>query len=429
MSLIQTSIASRFFSAVVAEGRVHEYLRMGIGEHLFANDGEKAMFAFIDNHVRAHGALPQPETVLSHVGIKLPTPKEPASYYLEGLKLRFQETQVERTLADVSKVLEDGGVKAAPTALDLFAKAANASTLALYAANIVDMRSAVGDALTAYFTIKSGKKIEGIVTSGWPRLDAISGGMRDGDLISIAARPGVGKSWCLLWKALRAWDEGKTVLFVSMEMNVELVRERVAALIAAVPYQDLKTGKLAPAHEKTLASVVDAAKGMATGFYVVDGNLSANVADIEALARQLKPQAIYIDGGYLLRHPTERDRYKRVAENVDLMKQRLCILAPTVVTWQLKRTEGNKTKEPDEYDLEDIAYADAIGQASSLVLAVFDPGNGVNYEEDDTDATRLIRILKGRSGETGEFSIYWRFKKTTEFDEVPPASVSLVGIA
>lgn len=425
MSLVQTGMAARFFSAVLAENRVHEYLRMGIGAHLFINDGERAIYEFVDKHVRSHGALPKPETVESHIGVKLKSQKEPASYYLEGLLLRFQETQVETTLAEVSKVLQDGGEKAAPTALKLFGEAANASSMAYYAANLVDMRVAAADALAAYNAKKTGQTVEGIVTTGWGRLDTISGGYRAGDLISIAARPGVGKSWCLLWQALKAWSEGKTVLFVSMEMNIELVRERVAALISALPYQKLKEGTLSPEQEAVLAQVANVAKGMNSGFYVVDGNLSANVQDIEALTRQFRPDAIYIDGGYLLRHPTERDRYKRVAENVDLIKQRLAIHAPTVVTWQLKRNDRKEPKEPDEYDLEDIAYADAIGQASSLVLAVFDPIEGVNYEYDDTDATRLIRILKGRSGEIGDFSIYWRFKKTTDFDEVPPASISL----
>jgi len=42
----------------------------------------------------------------------------------------------------------------------------------------------------------------------------------------------------------------------------------------------------------------------------------ASVEDVWMLARQLKPDAIFVDGGYMLTHPHEQDPYRRVAKNV-----------------------------------------------------------------------------------------------------------------
>ena len=104
---------------------------------------------------------------------------------------------------------------------------------------------------------------------------------------------------------------------------------------------------------------------MRAPFYVVDGNLAATVEDIWALARQLKPDAIFIDGAYLVKHPKERDRYRRVAENAELMKSELAALAPTVCSWQFAKSAAKKNKKQGEKpDLEDIGYTDAIAQVS-----------------------------------------------------------------
>jgi hypothetical protein len=56
-----------------------------------------------------------------------------------------------------------------------------------------------------------------------------------------------------------------------------------------------------------------------------------------------------------------------------------------------------------QHRLGDRAYADAIGQVSSLVLGLF---------EDDTVETlkrRNVKVLKGRNGETGSFITNWDF--------------------
>jgi hypothetical protein len=46
-------------------------------------------------------------------------------------------------------------------------------------------------------------------------------------------------------------------------------------------------------------------------------------------------------------HPTERDMYKRVAENATLIKKRICDLAPTICSWQFARPKKEAmSKEP-----------------------------------------------------------------------------------
>lgn len=426
MSFASKSLGALFFAAVVKGVTPCSYLQMGISEKLFPVEAEASLFKFFDAHVRKHASLPAAATILAHTGVKLPDVKEPPSYYLEGLQRRYTEDSVERTMTAVSEVITEQGADGAQAALDILRSAVREHDMVQAGRAMTDLRETLALGYDQYLRIEAGQQFEGAVRTSWPSLDNSARGFSQGDLVGICARPGIGKSWMLLWVALSAWQDGKTVLFGSMEMSIDIVRERVLAMVAELPYTKLQQGTLEDAHKARIVDALGNVSQLAHGFYVVDGNLSAQVTDMEVIARQVGADAIYVDGAYLLKHPTERDRYRRVAENVDLIKQRLCAIAPTFTTWQLKRQESKKEKSVDDFDLEDIAYADAIGQACSVVLAIFDETEGdIDYSEDDTNCTRTIRVLKGRSGETGKFYVYWRFKKTTNFDEIPSADVSL----
>ena len=139
------------------------------------------------------------------------------------------------------------------------------------------------------------------------------------------------------------------------------------------------------------------------------------------MAVQLKCDQVYIDGAYLLKHPNKKlDRYTKVAENVELIKQRTSDLEiPTVASYQFARTAKKQNKSSfkgatavqDEAGLEDIAFSDAIGQISSIVLGLF------QEESVETLEKRKIRVMKGRNGEVGSFDIHWDFN-SLNFDQV-----------
>jgi hypothetical protein len=100
-----------------------------------------------------------------------------------------------------------------------------------------------------------------------------------------------------------------------------------------------------------------------------------------------------------------------VSENADLLHNRIAAeIGPVVASWQFART-ASKKKKGEEVTLEDIAYADAIGQASSIVMGIFEE------ETVETLKQRRVKILKGRNGETGEFLANWNFDKM-DFSQV-----------
>ncbi len=147
-------------------------------------------------------------------------------------------------------------------------------------------------------------------------------------------------------------------------------------------------------------------------FHVVDGNLTASVADLHALCRQLKPDFVVIDGAY----PDASHRARplqRVAENASLIKQHICDLAPTACSWQfarplkVRRVTRRSSRRPAT-----TSATPTRSCSSPLALGLMQP------ESAETIKQREVSILKGRNGETGSFSVNWNFDWTTDFSEV-----------
>jgi replicative DNA helicase len=423
-----SSFGKSFLSAVLAEKSVSNFVGLGNISHLFQGT-ETEVANFISGFVKQHAQLPAPETVQLHTGEALAPMPEPSSYYLDLLEARHVEREVKKALHGANEKLKSQDPFGAK---DLLRSSIMSLTAQSMGKQIADFRHSY-DLIISTFAQQMTKESTGSFMFGWPYLDELSGGLGIGDMASMVGRPQKGKTWALLYAALYGWKQageatvaavkaGKdplppkigSRLFVSMEMASLPIQQRLAAFVAQVEPIKLKKGALSSIGVTNMKNGLTRIQHYGSPFYVVDGNLTATVEDIWALARQLDVEAILIDGGYLIKHPTERDRFRRVAENAELIKKELCPLAPTIVSWQFARS-ATKKKKGEKADLDDIGYTDAIAQVSSLVLGLL---------EKDTIETlkqRSIEILKGRNGETGSFNTAWEFDKMnfTQIIETP----------
>jgi hypothetical protein len=403
-----------FISAVLAEGSVAGLLQFGDMEGLFKAN-EVPVYKFVREFVKQYQALPAPETILAHVDEALVPHKEPSAYYYDLIVMRDTEHRLKKAMQSASENLQPSN-KDPNKALLALTTAVMDLVSRRQAKQVVDFRDA-HDALIADYVAKWKTPDHYGIQFGWPTLDNMMGGLVKGDLVSIIGRPAVGKTWQLLYSALYGWVQGmamadptphdiqnQTRLFVSMEMNPLAIQQRLAAMFTHLPASQIKHAGLTTANLAKFKDGLVQIKGHHAPFWVVDGNLTATVEDIWMLARQLKPGGIWIDGGYLLKHPYVKDRYQRVAENADLVKQELCAIAPTTVSWQFAKSAAKKDKKKGEKaGLEDIGYSDAIAQVSSVALGVFQD------ESVETLMHRVIDILKGRNGEVGKFTTNWDF--------------------
>jgi replicative DNA helicase len=404
------TVGKDFLAAVAAKGTISDILQQGPITHLFTGT-EVEVWKFVHEFVKKYGSFPTPETIQAHTSIELPTVSEPPAYYRDLMETRYVEMSLKTAMKTASEALQPGAAGAS-AALGGMTETILKLLRTQNGASIADLRDALDLLMPAYKQQSTGAGGEALML-GWPYLDEMTGGLRKGDLVSFIGRPALGKTWQMLFGALYGWltaeanpeHPGVSRMFVSMEMNVLPVEQRLASMVFATPFDKIKKAQLSTAFPDNLTKFtknLKTLKGFKKPFWIVDGNLTSTVDDILILVRQLKPDAIFIDGAYLLQHPKAQDRYKRVAENVDLLKRDIAAEAPCVCSWQFNR-DATKKKGGDEAGLEDIGYTDAIPQHSALVLGLFES------DSVETLKHRRIKVLKGRSGETGQFMVKFDF--------------------
>ncbi len=412
-----------FVSAVLAEGSVAGLLQYGPIDHLF-KASEIEVYQFVRAFVKQYQSLPSEETIEAHTGETLVGHLETSAYYFDLLEARHIELEIKRLAKKSTDFLLPEN-KDAGQALQVLTEGVMKLVAHKVQKQVVDFRDAY-DIVVADFVSKWNVGDQHGLHMGWPYLDKLTGGLVKGDVASFVGRPAAGKTWQMLYAAYHGWRKAaethdpatdQSRMFVSMEMGTLPIQQRLAALHAHIAAFKLKSGGLGSVSFKKLKKGLTEIKGYGAPFYVVDGNLTATVEDIWMLARQLKPAGIFIDGAYLVKHPNERDRFRRVAENADLIKSELAPIAPTVCSWQFARSASKKSKKKGEkVDLDDIGYTDAIGQVSSLVLGLFEE------ESIETIKRRKVEVLKGRNGEVGSFITKWDFENML-FDEIEQVDV------
>jgi len=72
------------------------------------------------------------------------------------------------------------------------------------------------------------------VPTGYRNIDRIINRIREGELIIVAGRPSMGKSALALGIALNAAKDGKTVLYVSLEMGHRSLIERAIGMMGDI---------------------------------------------------------------------------------------------------------------------------------------------------------------------------------------------------
>lgn len=242
--------------------------------------------------------------------------------------------------------------------------------------DIKDVNVVIEELLDTFKKIKEQKKGDVLgLDTGFDSLNKMIKGFKDGDLVIIAARPGMGKtSICLNFidKALRN-ENG--VVFFSLEMPAVQILQRMLSARTLIPLQKIITGDLNDLEWERVSSACD--EYSKKTFYVYDSGY-ASVSDISAVLRRLKNQhnniklcvVDYIGLMMGANSSKFQDRHLQVAE----ISRGLKLLArdlemPIIALSQLNRSlESRSNKRPM---LSDLRESGAIEQDADTILFVY----------------------------------------------------------
>jgi replicative DNA helicase len=236
----------------------------------------------------------------------------------------------------------------------------------------------------------------GLVKTSWPALDEqLSGGLRVGELVVVAANTSVGKS--LFGGALAraaAQDGIRTVMF-TLEMTRDEVMARWVADVGTVQLTDLMEHRLGP-EDRYRAK--QAAGRIEEWPLWVDDTPGLSVAQIRARCQQLgNPGLVVVDQLSLmapadLKVSREQQLSRLSWELKELAKQLGC---PVVALHQLnsepsKRLGGRPAKE-------DLRESRAVGHNASKILLL--------WRRDDEPGDITVIVDKHRNGPTGDVKL------------------------
>ncbi len=270
------------------------------------------------------------------------------------------------------------------------------------------------------------------IPSGFKDVDDLFHGFRGGDLVILAARPGVGKTSFALNLATNAAKSGATVTFLSLEMSAAQLVQRILCSEARVNLSKLRSGFIA---EGDWGALAEASGKLSQLDMFIDDTPGLSVLEARAKGRRelhgLKEgQKGLIIVDYLqLMQPGPMTANKSTNDQVSEISRGLKILAkemnmPVLALSQLSRAieQRGKDKRPMLSDLRDSG---AIEQDADIVMFIDRSMNEIEAESEsrpDLGMAKLI-VAKHRNGATRDIDLAFNPEFTKFMDFIDDSRV------
>lgn len=243
------------------------------------------------------------------------------------------------------------------------------------------------------------------LSTGFTDLDALLGGMRESELLILAARPSMGKS-ALAMNIAEHVSRETTTLFVSLEMSAIDLTDRVLCGLAKVNCSRARGGNLTQDERK---QICEAMAKLSVHRLVIDDTATRSMTEIAALARRYKRKQnlglLIVDYLGLIQPENHRDpreiQVAKIARRLKSLARELNI--PVLCLAQLNRqTEATNGGRPR---LSNLRESGAIEQDADVVMFVHRAGY---YDKQAAPGEAEIIIAKQRTGPTGVAHLVWQ---------------------
>lgn len=253
----------------------------------------------------------------------------------------------------------------------------------------------------------SGTKDQFLPT-GFADLDEqLDGGMREGELIIIGARPSMGKTALALAIGEYAAKLGKTVAMFSLEMKRQALYERRVSAESGVPLSKIKRpDRMTDQDWSDMSATVEALKKRP--FYVNDRstlNINTLRTKVRALKRRHGLRLLIVDYLGLMDGSNPKDnRTTQLGEVTRNLKRLANELGLTVLL--LAQLNREVEKRPDQMPImSDLRDCGEIEQDADIVLF---PHRPIHLKPSLGEPWRYyacLRVAKQRSGATGDLNL------------------------
>ena len=259
------------------------------------------------------------------------------------------------------------------------------------------------------------------ISTGFEKIDHMTSGLQNSDLIIIAGRPSMGKSALAISMAEYVGIEQKQgVAIFSLEMSKEQLVQRMLCSQARVDAHKVRSGFLAPADWPKLTA---AAGRLSESKIFIDDTPAISILELRAKARRLKAnqgiELIILDYLQLMRSTIQSESRQQEISEISRSLKALAreLSVPVIALSQLSRAvESRQDHKPQ---LSDLRESGAIEQDADLVVLLMREEYYNPTEENKGVAD--VMIAKQRNGPVGTVKLafikeYMRFENLVYAD-------------
>ena len=260
------------------------------------------------------------------------------------------------------------------------------------------------------------------VSTGYARLDDMTAGLQNSDLIILAARPSMGKTAFALNIAMNAAVRNNlpTVIY-SLEMSMDQLLMRMLCAWGKVDLSILRRNRLS---DDDWQALHEAAPFFEQAPLYIDDTPSLSPLEVRARTRRLKMEKgvglVIIDYLQLMRSSRKTDsrelEISDISRNLKAMAKELNV--PVIALSQLNRkVEERKDKTPM---LSDLRESGAIEQDADVIMFIHRPATALKPDERPRVEEAEIIIGKQRNGPVGLVRLVYASAFTVFEDPTTP---------
>ncbi|BAU23260.1 DNA helicase [Caldimicrobium thiodismutans] len=247
---------------------------------------------------------------------------------------------------------------------------------------------------------QKGDLITGIPT-GFYELDRLTAGLQRGDLIILAARPGMGKTALALDVVRNACKQSKLgAAIFSLEMSKEQLVSRMLCAEGKVSFQKFRTGTL---EAQDWQKIIYGASVLSELPIYIDDTSGINILEVKAKARKVMKEIplglVVVDYLQLMRSIERKERREQEISEISAGLKALAkeLNIPVLALSQLNRkVEERPDKRPQ---LSDLRESGALEQDADVILFIY--RDEVYNKESPEKGIAEIIIGKQRNGPAG----------------------------
>jgi replicative DNA helicase len=395
-------------SKVITTGRLEDVVAKGIRPEHFADDSCRELFLYLTDYARRYKDLPSIRMVSDHIdstdelrGFEIDHIEDNLEALTDKFIVIIKRRMANDAVIELANVLDRGDdERTKDIDLEFLEIARNLATVvpSTKVARFSDMDKRIIE----YRRRKAEGKPTGI-PFGFPTLDRMTGGLQPHEFVTIAGFSGLGKSTLLGVLAFKAYVQGYTPLYISLEMEASAILRRFDSMAASLDYWQLKLMQLPDEMMADWESTAANARARTHDIPIIDDIRNCTPNHVFAETVRHKPDLVIVDYISLMRSARASGRGSQMWQQVTEITQDLKQNARTLKIPIIAAAQTNRAGSKDGAELENIGHSISVIQDPDIVL-----GMHATPEMRDENEVEL-RIRKNRDGPLSEFQCIWNY--------------------